>query len=73
MSDWQRAQVEINQHQISYLRTGGDKPPIIYCTTSPKIVPLGKRWQQLWRLTRSDHARHHRSWRVEPPPSGWRN
>ena len=29
MSDWQRAQVEINQHQISYLRTGGDKPPII--------------------------------------------
>ena len=29
MSEWQRAQVEINQHQISYLRTGGDKPPII--------------------------------------------
>ena len=25
MSDWQRAQVEINQHQISYLRTGGDE------------------------------------------------
>ena len=29
MSEWQRAQVEINQHHISYLRTGGEKPPII--------------------------------------------
>jgi pimeloyl-ACP methyl ester carboxylesterase len=29
MSEWQRAQIEINQHQISYLRTGGEKPPII--------------------------------------------
>ena len=29
MYEWQRAQVEINQHHISYLRTGGEKPPII--------------------------------------------
>ena len=29
MSEWQRAQIEINQHHISYLRTGGEKPPII--------------------------------------------
>jgi pimeloyl-ACP methyl ester carboxylesterase len=29
MSDWQRAQIKINQHHMSYLRTGGDKPPII--------------------------------------------
>jgi len=29
MSEWQRAQVEINQHQISYLRTGGEKRSII--------------------------------------------
>lgn len=29
MSEWKRAQIEINQHHISYLRTGGEKPPII--------------------------------------------